>query len=183
MPTTRLFLTALALTEACFTPDPATDGVFVDGRFDEWSAAATILDDSADEPESAIDVRSILGLDDAGWLYLSLDLGREVNVQSLPGTLHLLIDADADSVRTGGTLHGMDLSTSFWNSPKPTIRSWWGEDRDSHSGRLARTERRGRWFDTRSGSRWRRHGARVESSSECPDVELLDSRHWGPDCL
>jgi endonuclease/exonuclease/phosphatase family metal-dependent hydrolase len=80
----------------------------VDGKFDEWSSAATILEDGTDAPGSTIDLGSILGLDDAHWLYLSLDLGREVNVQSLPGTLKLLVDADAGGPQTGSALHGMD---------------------------------------------------------------------------
>ena len=104
----QLLLAALVLCQGCSSRDARVDAVFVDGRFDEWSGAATIVQDGADAAESAIDLGQILGLDDAEWFYLSLDLGREVSVQSLPGTLHLLIDTNVEGSQIGGTLREMD---------------------------------------------------------------------------
>jgi endonuclease/exonuclease/phosphatase family metal-dependent hydrolase len=103
----RVGLGLVVLTAACSPAEPTPEPVLLDGLFNEWSGAATILEDPRDAPESAIDIGSILGLDEPGWLYLSFELGREVNVQSLPGTLELLFDVDADAA-TGGRLHAMD---------------------------------------------------------------------------
>ena len=80
VPPTRLLLASAALLQGCDTPDLMVDSVFLDGQFDEWSGAATILEDGVDAPDAAIDLGAIHGLDDAGWFYLSIDLGREVSV-------------------------------------------------------------------------------------------------------
>jgi endonuclease/exonuclease/phosphatase family metal-dependent hydrolase len=98
---------SLLITAACSAPDSPPVGVYLDGLFDEWTEAATIIDDPPDAPESAVDVLSVQGLDDAEWFYLALDVGNEVSLQSLPGTLHLLFDIDDDRA-TGGTMHDMD---------------------------------------------------------------------------
>jgi endonuclease/exonuclease/phosphatase family metal-dependent hydrolase len=89
--------------------DPQADGttVLLDGLFEEWREAATLIDDAADAPAAEIDILSIQALDDGRWLYLALDVGNEVSLQALPGTLHLLVDADGDR-STGLTQHRMD---------------------------------------------------------------------------
>ncbi|MFQ5690934.1 MAG: endonuclease/exonuclease/phosphatase family protein, partial [Gemmatimonadota bacterium] len=52
---------------------------------------------------------------DVGAVYFRLDLGRPVNVQSLPGTLELILDADGDTLtgRREGGLAGADLAIHF----------------------------------------------------------------------
>lgn len=90
---------------ACGSPGEP-EPVLLDGVFSEWEGSVRVIDDPADAPGTAVDIRSIRALDEASWLYLALDLGREVNAQSLPGTLHLLVDADADPA-TGEERHGM----------------------------------------------------------------------------
>jgi hypothetical protein len=87
----------------------------LDGLFNEWSQAATIIDDAPDAGDASVDFLSLQGLDDPRWLYLALDVGNEVTLQSLPGTIHLLVDADADA-GTGGALfdvEGVDLVVDF----------------------------------------------------------------------
>jgi len=92
---------------ACGEPASPPVGVLVDGLFDEWATAATIVDDAPDATNSPVDFLSVQGLDEAGWLFLALDVGNEVTLQSLPGTVHLVLDTDADG-STGGTLYGLD---------------------------------------------------------------------------
>jgi endonuclease/exonuclease/phosphatase family metal-dependent hydrolase len=110
-PGRRLAFVSLLVLATCGDagePGPPTgpDTVLLDGDFAEWTRARRVVDDPADAPEAALDIRSIQGLDEAPWLFLALDLGREVTVQRLPGTLHLLVDADDES-STGEELHGM----------------------------------------------------------------------------
>ena len=100
-----LLPTVLAACGQAESPPPV--GVLVDGLFDEWTTAATIIDDPPDAPDSPVDFLSVQGLDEPGWLFLALDIGNEVTLQSLPGTVHLLLDTDAEA-STGGTLYGVD---------------------------------------------------------------------------
>ena len=113
----------LGLTAACSTPEPASEGILLDGLFDEWADAVTIIDDAPDAPDAAVDFLSVQGLDEPGWLFLAIDVGNEVTLQSLPGTVHLLIDTDADA-RTGGTVHdmdGVDLIVDLSQTAEPQV--------------------------------------------------------------
>jgi endonuclease/exonuclease/phosphatase family metal-dependent hydrolase len=103
---TTLFLPFLSLAAGCSATAERLPRVFLDGQFSEWADAVVVVEDGADAPLSAVDIRSIRGLDDAAWLFLSMDLGREVNAQSMPGTLHLLVDGDDDEA-TGIAMNGM----------------------------------------------------------------------------
>ncbi len=100
-------LAALLIVAACSDPEADGAAVLLDGLFDEWREAATLIDDPPDAPEASVDILSIQALDDGRWLYLALDVGNEVSLQALPGTLHLLVDADGDR-SSGLTQHGMD---------------------------------------------------------------------------
>ena len=80
--------------------------VFVDGIFDEWARTTPLIDDPRDAAEAAVDLGSIHLLHDGAWLYLAVDVGHEVNAQSLPGSLIFLLDTDADP-STGSEVHGM----------------------------------------------------------------------------
>jgi hypothetical protein len=80
--------------------------VMLDGSVEEWPSALPLIDDPLDAEGAGIDVRTIHALDDPAWLYLAFDVEREVNAQRMPGTIHFLIDADAD-VATGRTMFGM----------------------------------------------------------------------------
>ena len=62
--------------------------------------------------------------DDAHWWYLSFSVGDSVSHSGMPGTLHLLIDAD-DRTNTGGTvfdasvgLAGVDVALDLSRSDK-----------------------------------------------------------------
>ena len=121
-PRRLLALTSLPLIAACADSVDVAP-VLLDGVFSEWAQAAQVLDDPADAPDAAIDIRSIRGLDEGPWLFLSIDLGREVNAQSLPGTLHLLVDADDDpstgEIRHG--MHGVDIGLDVSQRRRPLV--------------------------------------------------------------
>lgn len=119
----RLSLVTLVALAACSSAQATGEPVVIDGLFGEWSTAATILDDPSDAAEAGVDVLSVQGLDDPAWLYLALDVGSEVTLQSMAGTLHLLIDTDADR-STGASendMTGVDLIVDF--SPMPDAAS------------------------------------------------------------
>lgn len=86
------------------TVDTAEALVFVDGIFAEWSASTLLIDDPPDAPAAEVDLGSIHLQHDDSWLYLAVDFGREVNAQSLPGSVLFLLDTDPGS---GGEVHGM----------------------------------------------------------------------------
>lgn len=65
-----------------------------------------MVDDPPDAPDAAVDILSVQALDEPAWLYLAVDVGHEVSLQSLPGTLRLLLDVDGDR-STGGSTYGM----------------------------------------------------------------------------
>ena len=121
----RCLASVLLLTTvpACTGPESAPAGVLLDGLFDEWTDASTIVDDPPDAPGAAVDILSVQGLDDANWLYLALDVGNEASLQSVPGTLHLLFDVDADSA-TGGRVNdmsGVDLILDLSQTAEPLV--------------------------------------------------------------
>jgi endonuclease/exonuclease/phosphatase family metal-dependent hydrolase len=103
---TTLLLAFLSLAAGCSPTAERLPPVLLDGAFSEWADATVVVEDAADAPRAAVDIRSIRGLDEAAWLFLSMDLGREVNAQSMPGTLHLLVDGDDDEA-TGTAMNGM----------------------------------------------------------------------------
>jgi endonuclease/exonuclease/phosphatase family metal-dependent hydrolase len=116
-----LLLVALA---ACASDGQAEAEVVLDGLFDEWATAATVIDDPADAQDAAVDILSVQALDDEDWLYLAIDVGNQVTLQSLPGTLHLLLDIDGDR-STGSTLEemtGVDLVVDLSASDDPEAR-------------------------------------------------------------
>ena len=97
-------------------------GVMLDGRFDDWAGVPVALEDPEDADGAAIDIGQVHLQSDADWLYVAVDVRRDVTIQSLPGTLRLLLDADADAA-TGGTVLGMTgvdytIDYSFIASPE-----------------------------------------------------------------
>lgn len=111
----------VALVWGCSSAEPASEPVLLDGLFDEWSAAATILDDPPDAPDAEVDILSVQGLDDPAWLYLALDVGNEVSLQALPGTVSLLFDVDGDR-GTGWEVNdmaGVDLVVDLSQTRRP----------------------------------------------------------------
>jgi hypothetical protein len=91
--------------------DPVTaevrvsEAVRVDGTLDEWSTSTSLGEGSSSAAGRTVDLNTVRAQDDPYWLYLAIELDPEVNAQTLPGSLHVLVDADGDA-GTGGDLFG-----------------------------------------------------------------------------
>jgi endonuclease/exonuclease/phosphatase family metal-dependent hydrolase len=81
--------------------------IVIDGIFEDWVDLPIAVDDPPDAPVSGVDLGRIKGGHDGGAIYLLIDLGRPVNVESLPGTISLVFDEDADPT-TGWAEAGLD---------------------------------------------------------------------------
>ena len=124
-------LAALTALSACSTGrgertrtgTPSVAGrvpIQLDGRFDDWTGVpmwsqATALSGP---------LEAAWATDDAHWWYLSFAVRDSVSHSGMPGTLHLLIDAD-DNAQTGGTvfdtavgLAGVDVALDLSRSDK-----------------------------------------------------------------
>ncbi len=119
----RLGIGTIAALAACSTgtglrrvtnapPAAANTDIQLDGRFDDW-AGVPVWSQAA---QSAEPLQAVWATDDSQWWYLSFSVRDSVSYSAMPGTLHLLIDAD-DNAATGGTvfdsargLTGVDLS-------------------------------------------------------------------------
>jgi hypothetical protein len=123
-PSVLVGTTLVVTLGACASGERASEDVILDGLFDEWATAATVIDDPVDAMDATLDILSVQALDDGSWLYLALDVGNEVTLQSLPGTLHLLVDADGDR-STGSTFDdmiGVDLIVDLSATDDPEVR-------------------------------------------------------------
>lgn len=79
----------------------------MDGQFTDWqSVGAPLLTRSVTVDGSAVQLDTLWATDDAAWMYLSFTVRDTITAQGLPGTLHLLIDADDDPI-TGGAVLGV----------------------------------------------------------------------------
>ncbi len=105
------------------TPDGArpAGGVVLDGRFDDWRAVPEwTRSRDPGESSSPVALRRAWATDDASWWYLSIEISDTLNVLAMPGTLHLLVDADADPA-TGATafdMTGVDFSVDLSRTDK-----------------------------------------------------------------
>jgi endonuclease/exonuclease/phosphatase (EEP) superfamily protein YafD len=108
----RVVLAVLAIGLAgCLARTPSTAAdvtraghmVTMDGTFDDWTSAPLLFSLAAPD---AGPVTRAWAQDDGQWWYLSLAMRDTVSLQAMPGTLHLLIDAD-DNPQTGGTAYGL----------------------------------------------------------------------------
>lgn len=83
------------------------DGIWVDGRFEDWDEATVVVTDPEDAPaDAAVDLRLARVMDDPHYIYIDLDVGRVVTAQAMRGTVSLIFDGD-DDVGTGATLLGV----------------------------------------------------------------------------
>ncbi len=80
--------------------------IVIDGRFDDWDTAATLVDDPVDAPQAAVDFGQVRVSHDDRFVHLLIEVGRPVNVQRLPGTIRVLLDSDG-SVATGVPIEGL----------------------------------------------------------------------------
>ncbi len=88
----------------------------MDGRFDDWSAGLATYTDG-DPPGSGIDLVGMQVTNDAGYLYIKLTVGSEVDLLDdlVPQTLRLYIDGDNNSA-TGTAVqagYGAELQVRF----------------------------------------------------------------------
>ncbi len=102
-------------------PAAARVPIQLDGRLNDW-AGVPVLSQSA-QPDGPL--QAAWATDDAQWWYLSFSVRDSVSHSAMPGTLHVLIDAD-DNAQTGGTvfdaargLTGVDLSLDLSRTDKP----------------------------------------------------------------
>lgn len=127
----QLGIGAIAALAACSTgtglrsvtnapPAAANTDIQLDGRFDDW-AGVPVWSQAA---QSAEPLQAVWATDDAQWWYVSFSVRDSVSYAAMPGTLHLLIDAD-DNAATGGTifdsargLTGVDLSLDLSRADK-----------------------------------------------------------------
>ncbi|UCD76645.1 MAG: endonuclease/exonuclease/phosphatase family protein [Phycisphaerales bacterium] len=80
--------------------------IVLDGSFDDWSGAATLVSDPADAPQGFVDFGAVKASHDDRFVHLLIDFGREINAQGLEGTVLLLLDGDGDTA-TGREQHGL----------------------------------------------------------------------------
>jgi len=108
----RLSALLLAATfTACGSPQVqethAAPRVVIDGQFDDWLAVSDRLTDPLDAPAgAAVDLREVQLQDDGHWLHVAIDWSRNVNAQSMSGSVRLVFDADGDR-STGGVAAGL----------------------------------------------------------------------------
>lgn len=108
-------------TNAIPGPTAARVPIELDGRVDDW-VGVPLLSQSA-QPDGPL--QAAWATDDAQWWYLSFSVRESVSPSAMPGTLHVLIDAD-DNAQTGGTvfdaargLPGVELSLDLSRTDKP----------------------------------------------------------------
>jgi len=95
--------------------------ILLDGRLDDW-AGVPVWAQSA-QPDGPL--QAVWATDEPQWWYLSFSVRDSVSHSAMPGTLHLLIDAD-DNAATGDTvfdtvrgLAGVDFSLDLSRTDKP----------------------------------------------------------------
>lgn len=121
-------LLACAACAACAPGDVSVPGtsaeIVLDGGFEDWAEVPVLVEDPVDAAStSPVELTTLQAADDPAWLYLSVRVGRPVNVQAMRGTLHLVLDADGDA-STGGPAHGLEgadvvLDLSRIEEPQP----------------------------------------------------------------
>lgn len=84
----------------------------LDGRFGDWRNIEPAVMDPMDATDRAVvDFGRVLLHADASWVYLNIDLGNEVNLQSMKGTVTFWLDVDGsqDTGSNDAPLTGADL--------------------------------------------------------------------------
>ncbi len=81
--------------------------IVLDGKFDDWTTTPLWVE--APSPSATRTARSLQRAwvtDDSAWWYLSVENLDSASASAMPGTLHLLVDADGDRA-TGSTVFAM----------------------------------------------------------------------------
>ncbi|WP_309670862.1 endonuclease/exonuclease/phosphatase family protein [Gemmatimonas sp.] len=80
--------------------------IVIDGHFDDWRGVPVWAQFAMPAAPTTVTPRIARAVDDAHFWYLSIALRDTMSLHAMPGTMHLLIDAD-DSAVTGGSAYGM----------------------------------------------------------------------------
>ncbi len=81
--------------------------IVIDGHFEDWKDIPPAVRDPRDDAAGApIDIADVWVTHDDRSLFVSFDLQQTVNLQVLPGELHLILDADGDA-STGAVRQGV----------------------------------------------------------------------------
>lgn len=89
-------------------PDAIGGAPLLDGDFDDWREVPPLIAEpfgDARPVSGAVDLGPVHATDEPSHWWLTLALADSASLQALPGTVHLLVDADAD-VATGATVFG-----------------------------------------------------------------------------
>lgn len=116
-----LFVSVFAAPTACSPPRPP---VWTDGDFADWDDVDPLAVDPAGDAAavgSPVDLGSVAVQDDPRFLHFLIDLGRTVNVQSMRGSVELVLDADGDPGTGGpyGGVEGADLAVILTRQTDP----------------------------------------------------------------
>ncbi|MGB1039154.1 MAG: hypothetical protein ACPGYY_10960, partial [Bacteroidia bacterium] len=88
------------------------NAILVDGKFNDWNTVSNIHTDvSGDNGSSGIDFGSLKVSHTDEYLYLSIDVGTEINLQDL-NDVTLYIDSDNNS-STGQSTNGLGADISY----------------------------------------------------------------------
>ena len=79
----------------------------IDGDFSDWAQIQPMARDGGDAPANPMDIGDVRAISDGRSLFMHLTMARPVALQGLPGTLHVVIDADGNPA-TGQMQHGLD---------------------------------------------------------------------------
>lgn len=109
-----LLLLAILLLLACQPRDPQLTGPFIllDGRFDDWAGLAPVATaPTHSASDSSVNFSKLWITDDAEYLFLRLELDRDILLQEQNGiTLYLDVDDDPN---TGEPINGLGVEIGF----------------------------------------------------------------------
>ncbi len=117
-----LRLAALILLASCASTGSQQPPVVIDGEFDDWKGATAVVRDPADAPDAFVDFGEIRVRHDRDAVYMTVELGKIVTAQRLPGTVMLLLDVDGDPT-TGYTEYAMTGVDLIFDFPLPNAKA------------------------------------------------------------
>lgn len=86
--------------------DDITPRIVIDGLFDDWRGVGEWSRFATPASPTTVTPLSVRAMDDAHFWYLSIAVRDTTSLHAMPGTMHILIDAD-DNAATGGRAYGM----------------------------------------------------------------------------
>jgi hypothetical protein len=79
--------------------------IIIDGQFDDWRNVPVWTEFATPASPTTVTPLTVHATDDAHFWYLSIAVRDTIALSAMPGTLHLLVDADDDAA-TGATAYG-----------------------------------------------------------------------------